>query len=237
MQQKEEFYFEGYKVIVTRKESRNMYLRISPKAELFISAPRGMEKARIEEFLQRKTDWILQKMKLIQQQAQNTPAKLEDGVKIPLWGKWYTLKLEYKGARSKVSVLEDRILMQCPENAKEEMVEKALLHFYSKELEKAIPQAFAKWEKVVGKFCMGVTIKNMRSRWGSCNVRTAQITLNVQLAKKPPECLDYVVVHELTHLWEANHGPNFKALMSRFYPDWKAVKKILNEGAPQEEMD
>ena len=86
------------------------------------------------------------------------------------------------------------------------------------------------WAGIMGVRPGKVTYRNMVSRWGSCNVKTGHITLNVQLGNHPPELLEYVIVHELCHLLEASHGPRFKALMTRYLPDWRKREKALHGG-------
>lgn len=97
---------------------------------------------------------------------------------------------------------------------------------------KAVVQAFvppliAKWESIIGVKAGKITYRNMTSRWGSCQPSTGRICINVRLALYPPECLEYVVVHELCHLLERGHGPRFHALMDAFLPDWKAIRAKL----------
>ena len=79
----------------------------------------------------------------------------------------------------------------------------------------------------------GVSIRQMKTRWGSCNVRTHHININLALAKKPPECLEYVVVHELTHILEPSHYAVFWGYMTQCYPNWKRVRKYLNDEVPE----
>lgn len=93
-----------------------------------------------------------------------------------------------------------------------------------------VPALVEKWAPAMGVVPGKLAYRNMVSRWGSCNVRTGRICINVQLAAHPPECLEYVVVHELCHLLEASHGPRFKALMDSFLPDWRAREAKLRGG-------
>lgn len=92
------------------------------------------------------------------------------------------------------------------------------------------PALIEKWAPIMGVSPGRIVYRNMVSRWGSCNVKTGRICINVQLAAHPPECLEYVVVHELCHLLEASHGPRFKALMDAFLPDWRAREAKLRGG-------
>lgn len=94
-------------------------------------------------------------------------------------------------------------------------------------VEAAAPSLVAEWEPVMGVRAGKIAYRNMTSRWGSCNPKTGRICLNIQLAKYPPECLEYVVVHELCHLLERGHGPRFKALMDAFLPDWRERRAKL----------
>lgn len=90
-----------------------------------------------------------------------------------------------------------------------------------------VPPLIAKWEPIMGVKAGKIAYRNMTSRWGSCQPSTGRICINVRLALYPPECLEYVVVHELCHLLERGHGPRFHALMDTFLPDWKAIRAKL----------
>ena len=100
-------------------------------------------------------------------------------------------------------------------------------------LKRDVEKLIAKWEPIMGVKASGVTIRQMKTRWGSCNVRTHHININLALAKKPPECLEYVVVHELTHILEPSHNAVFWGYMTQFYPNWKRVRKYLNDEVPE----
>lgn len=90
-----------------------------------------------------------------------------------------------------------------------------------------VPSLIAKWEPIMGVKAGKIAYRNMTSRWGSCQPSTGRICINVRLALYPPECLEYVVVHELCHLLERGHGPRFHALMDAFLPGWKAIRAKL----------
>ncbi|MGN0261406.1 MAG: M48 family metallopeptidase [Eggerthellaceae bacterium] len=91
-----------------------------------------------------------------------------------------------------------------------------------------VPPLVAKWEPIMGVKAGELAYRNMKSRWGSCQPSTGRICINIRLALFPPECLEYVVVHELCHLLEFGHGPRFKALMDAFLPNWREAKKKLS---------
>lgn len=105
--------------------------------------------------------------------------------------------------------------------------EQLLNEWYRGQLKQAIPPVMEKYERIIGVQAKEWRIKNMKTRWGTCNTVKARIWLNLQLAKMPTECLEYVVAHELTHLLEPSHNQRFYALMDGFYPDWRSVKKRM----------
>ncbi len=91
-----------------------------------------------------------------------------------------------------------------------------------------VPPLVAEWEPILGVKVKTLAYRNMRSRWGSCQPATGRVCINIRLALYPPECLEYVVVHELCHMLEPNHGAGFKELMGRVMPDWKQRERVLN---------
>ena len=105
--------------------------------------------------------------------------------------------------------------------------EEALKKEYREKLEQVVPGLIEKYTPVVGRAPSGYRFRLMKTRWGSCNVKTGMITLNLLLAAKPPECLEYVVVHEMTHLYTRYHDAVFYGYLDRFYPDWRRVRKLL----------
>lgn len=221
--------FEGYQVMIEQKKMKNIYLRVKDDGTLYVTAPRQISKERILQFLTEKQEWIKEHIQEKEKRAiERQKREYCSGEKVWLWGKEYILIVQEYGARSKVFIEENTITLMVPDGSSKEMRKRALDYLYKKELEKEIELAFGRYEPVVGKKHTSFTIRDMKTRWGSCNVKTAHISLNLKLATKPRECLDYVVVHELTHLWEANHGKGFHTRMDLYYPNWKAVKKILN---------
>ena len=100
-------------------------------------------------------------------------------------------------------------------------------------LKAAVEKLIQKYEPLMQGQVSGVTIRQMKTRWGSCNVKTHHININLALYEKGPECLEYVVVHELTHILEPGHNAVFWGYMTQFYPNWKRVRKYLNDEVPE----
>ena len=109
-----------------------------------------------------------------------------------------------------------------------EQREQALTNWYRQQLKAELPKLIQKWERVIGVKTNDWGVKKMKTRWGTCNTQAKRIWLNLELIKKPPHCLEYVVVHELVHLLERGHGDRFQAYMSKFMPDWRTYEHELN---------
>ena len=106
--------------------------------------------------------------------------------------------------------------------------EALLNEWYRRELSRAVPPLLARAESIVGKCAAEWHIKNMKTKWGTCNICAHRIWLSLHLAKYPLPCLEYIIIHELTHLWERYHNAHFKSLMDRFCPDWRERKKLVD---------
>ncbi|MCI6775229.1 M48 family metallopeptidase [Methanobrevibacter boviskoreani] len=221
-------------ITVEKKKIKNMYLRVvPPKGQVKISAPHSISREKIIQFAESKIDWIKEKQKqtiINSEKSKKQELKYIDGEKHYLWGKTYTLKIIKRTSKNKeVFIEDDNIYLPInSENNSFEKREKAMNEFYRKEIKNKIPEVLEKCVNVVGKRPNEWRVKNMKTRWGTCNTRDKRIWLNLQLAKKPMDCLEYVTIHELTHLYVPNHGKEFKEYMDIFCPNWKELKKKLN---------
>lgn len=101
---------------------------------------------------------------------------------------------------------------------------------YRELLQEMLPELFRKWEEILGVSCSKVTIRDTRSQWGSCSLRTKNISVSVWLGAFPKECVEYVVVHELAHLLEAGHNARFYGILDQYYPNWRSCRERLKRG-------
>lgn len=227
---KEKIIIENIPITLDRKKIKNMYLRvIPPKGEVKVSAPLFLSDADIADFIKSHKDWILKKQKQILENKIKAPLKYKNGEIHYLWGENYTLQL-IKNDKIKHAIVDKNkhvIYLPAPPRSTIEKREKVLNEFYRSEVQDTIPQLLEKCIRIVGKTPASVNVRKMKN-WGNCK-QDGRITLNLNLAKKDPICLEYVMIHELCHLIEFNHGKNFKKLMDNFCPNWKKIKKILNE--------
>ena len=227
---KEDIIIDDIQITLERKNIKNMYLRVlPPNGEVKVSAPLLLSDEDILEFIKSRRDWILKKQELILKNKIKAPLKYTTGEKHYLWGKEYLLQLIKNEKIKKVIVDKEKgiLYLPVPNRSTIEKREKILNDFYRKELQNAIPPVLSKCSKIVGKNPKDVSVRKMKN-WGNCK-KDGRITLNLNLAKKDPICLEYVMIHELCHLIEFNHGKKFKELMDKFCPNWKKIKKILNE--------
>jgi hypothetical protein len=171
----------------------------------------------------------LKKQKYIRENDIQPPIKYHNGEKHYLWGKEYTLQLISNENVKHVLIDEKKSMMYLPIGKRTSIKkrEKTINEFYRMQMQMAIPDVLDKCTKIVGRNPTDVNVRKMKN-WGNCK-QDGRITLNLNLAKKDPICLEYVMIHELCHLIEFNHGKKFKKLMDKFCPNWKEIKKKLNE--------
>ncbi len=146
-----------------------------------------------------------------------------------VWGLRYRLKVIERPGRAHFEVDGDRLLLYVPADSTPEDRRQLLDRWYRSQMRAAIPAVIAKWEPIVGVSVPKWSIRPMKTKWGSCNRETGHIWLNVELAKKHPDCLEYIVVHEMTHHLERNHGERFTNLMDKHLPDWRGRRDPLND--------
>ncbi|WP_458453609.1 M48 family metallopeptidase [Methanobrevibacter sp.] len=225
---KEKVLIEDIPITLYRKNIKNMYLRVMPpNGEVKISAPLFTSDNDIVNFVKSHKEWILQKQKLIEENEIKAPLKYTNGETHPLWGKEYAIQLIKNNVKNVLIDEEQRtIYLPVPKRSTIDKRKKILDEFYRKEVQKTIPEVLDKCTKIVGKYPKSVNVRKMKN-WGNCK-QDGRITLNLNLAKKDPICMEYVMIHELCHLIEFNHGKKFKKLMDTYCPNWKKIKKILN---------
>ncbi len=219
-------------ITLERKRIKNMYLRIlPPDGRVSVSAPMRMREEEIERFIRLKLTWIrLQQEKLMNRNTHQEQDYVT-GEEIYLWGKAYRLVLKETDGKGKVEVSGEEILLYVKKQSTREQRKKLLHTWYKKALEQEIPALLAGWEERIGVKANAFHIRDMKTRWGTCHIQKKEICLNLQLVKKSPSCLEYVLVHELVHLLEHSHNHVFKSYMSQFLPNWRSIRNELN-GAP-----
>lgn len=218
----------GIEVSVTKKPIKNMHLYVKPPdGRVEVSAPLMLNNESIEQFIRSKLDWIRRQKARIESLAQE--ASYASGEYFYLWGVRYCLSVNYGGKGYSLVLNQDKAILTVRGGSSAEKREQFINQWYRAALKAEIGRVLPKWELITGLHPDSWQIKNMITRWGTCNTQTRKIWLNLQLVKKAPECLEYVIVHELLHLKEKSHNEKFYILMDKYLPSWRETSRKLNE--------
>lgn len=214
---------------VVRKSIKNVHLSVyPPDGRVRISAPLHMELETIRVFAISKLAWIKSQQRKMLAQARETPREYLDRESHYVWGKRYLLKLVEKDAAPGIELKHSKLVLQQRPGTDETRRQEILDAWYREQIKAAMPELLEKWEPLTGVAAGQVFVQKMKTKWGGCSPASGNIRLNTDLAKKPPECLEYIVVHELAHLIEPTHNARFVALMDLFLPQWRHLKEMLN---------
>ncbi len=219
----------GIAVDVVLKDIKNVHLSVHPPTgRVRIAAPSRMHLDIIRVFAISKLGWIKQQQKKLREQERETPREYLDRESHYVWGKRYLLKLVEKDEAPQVKLDHNRILLRIRPSTSEEGKQAVLDAWYRENLKHAVALLIAKWEPLVKVKVGRFFVQRMKTQWGSCSPGSGSIRLNTDLAKKPRECLEYIVVHEMVHLLESTHNGRFIALMDSFVPKWQFYRDQLN---------
>ncbi len=215
---------------VVLKDIKNIHLSVyPPNGRVRISAPLRMDIDTIRVFAISRLGWIKQQQKKFQEQERETPREYLNLESHYVWGKRYLLKVVENDEVPSVE-LKHRKMVLCVRPGTDNKKKQAIIDsWYREQLKKAVPPLIARWEPLLGVKVERFFVQRMKTKWGSCNYKARNIRLNTELAKKPQECLEYVVIHEMAHLLEPTHNSRFIMLMDRFMPRWQFYRDKLNQ--------
>jgi predicted metal-dependent hydrolase len=219
----------GISVEVIKKDIKNVHLSVyPPTGKVRISAPLRMNLDTIRVFAISKLGWIRQQQRKVREQEREPLREYLDRESHYVWGKRYLLKVIAKDAAPQVELKHSQLVLQVRPAAGEERKQTILEDWYRAQLKAAIPPLIAKWEPLIRVKVGRFFVQRMKTKWGSCSPAAASIRLNTDLARKPRECLEYIVVHEMAHLLEPTHNSRFMAVMDLFMPAWRFHRTVLN---------
>lgn len=220
---------EGIHIDIERRMMRSMRLSVRRDGRVMLRIPLFLPEATARAFILQKWSWICRTRDNILRRERLKQAEYIAGEQHYLFGKPYTLQILYitSGAGS-VCMQDDTILMSCRPTATAEKRKELLLEFYRSQLRTMLVTLMEQWTAKLSEPDVTWTIRLMRAEWGSCTKQKRHLLFNLELARVPVAYIEYVVVHELTHLAVANHGPAFKFLMTQRLPDWRQLRKQLN---------
>ena len=216
-------------VDVVLKDIKNVHLSVHPPTgRVTISAPSRMNFDTIRVFAISKLGWIKQQQRKLQEQERETAREYLDRESHYVWGRRYLLKLSESEQSPSVELKHNRMHLRVRPGTDETKRHAIVEAWYREQVKQAVPPLVAKWEQSIGVKVQRIFVQRMKTKWGSCNHRARTIRLNTDLAKKPRECLEYLVVHELVHLLEPTHNARFIDLMDQFMPKWSFYRQRPN---------
>ena len=219
-----------FTIDVVRKSIKNMHLSVyPPTGRVRIAAPLNIDDATVKLFAISKLAWIKKNQRKFGQQERQSPRVFAQRESHYFEGRRYLLRVTEHQAPAKIIIkTKTYIDLFVRPNTSIEQRNNILNEWYRKQLKSQIPAMIAKWEKIIGVSISDWGVKQMKTKWGTCNIEQKRIWLNLELAKKPLHCLEYIVVHEIIHLLERHHNAHFLLLMEKYFPKWKYSKEELN---------
>lgn len=222
----------GIDVDVIYKDIKNLHIGVYPPlGRVRVAAPSRLEDDQVRLAVIQRLPWIKRQREQFKAAARQTEREMVTGESHYVWGLRRRLKVVERPGRTHFEVDGDRLMLYSPSNTTAEQRRSALDQWHRQQLREAIPVVIETWEQKLDVSVPKWTIRRMKTKWGSCNRETRHVWFNVELAKKHPDCLEYIVVHEMAHYFERNHGERFTTLMDKYLPDWRNRREQLN-GSP-----
>ncbi len=220
----------GVVLDVVRKDIKNIHLSVyPPTGRVRLAAPARMKLDTIRLFAIAKLGWIRQQQRKLSEQERESPREYVDRESHYVWGKRVLMKLVEVDAPASVQLRHTKLLVTVRPGTDHASRAAIVSNWYRQILKAEVPGLIATWAPRMGVEVNGFYVQQMKTKWGSCNPIARTLRLNTELAKKPKDLLEYVVVHEMLHLVEPTHGERFMALMERHYPKWREARVELNE--------
>lgn len=220
----------GIPIDIHKKNIKNMHLQIKPpNGQVVISAPLSMDDKAIEVYARTNLGWIKKQIEKFQQQPRSAKRQYVSGETMYILGKQYYLSFVPDSRKNSFKIQGNSIVLSMRKNSTVKQREKYIREQYRRLLKGEIEKILPKWEQITGLHCESWQIKYMITRWGTCNTEKKKLWFNLQLAQKPVECLEYVILHELIHLKERTHNSIFIAYMDMYMKNWREVRKELND--------
>jgi len=217
-------------VDVVLKDIKNVHLSVyPPTGRVRISAPSRMRLDRIRLFAISKLGWIKKHQKRLREQEREGRREYLDRESHYVWGRRFLLKVVEEAGAPGVQIRHGTLLLRVRPGAGDATREVVVAGWYRQTLKTAVRPLIEAWEPRLSVTVKRFFVQQMKTKWGSCNPRACTIRLNTELAKKPKECLEYIVLHEMLHLLEPTHSGRFTSLLDQFMPQWRHYRNVLND--------
>lgn len=219
----------GISVDVVYKSIRNLHIAVyPPNGHVRVSAPERLTEEAIRLAIIQRLPWIRKRIEQLRSAERQSEREMITGESHYVWGERLLLEVVETTERPSVAIRGSRLRLSVNPDTQAKKRQQILDAWYRVHLKAAIPGLIKKWEPIVGRNVEGWTVRRMKTKWGSCNPRTARLCLNLELAKKHPGCLEYIIVHEMTHLRERKHDERFVTLLDEYLQNWRALRDELN---------
>lgn len=220
----------GMRVEIVRKAIKNLHLGVyPPNGRVRVAAPIAVNDDAVRLAVVTRLPWIKRQQAGFKNQERQSPRQYVSGESHYVFGRRYRLLVVKDRSAPAVSIKNSRTLvLKVPSESDLSGREKVMLAWYRKQLRSAAAPLIEKWAELIGVPLPRSGIKRMKTKWGSCSIASGRIWLNLELAKKPPQCLEYIIIHELSHFLERNHNDRFIKLMDRHLPNWRTTRAELN---------
>ncbi len=218
------------KIYLKLKNIKNVHLSVNPPdGNVTLVAPIETRIEVARAYAISKLDWIRKQQKMFKEQSRENPLRYVERESHYLWGRRYLLSIRFCEKKPYVQLSNKEIILNVKREISREKYEEIMQDWYRWHLHAEVPKLITKWQDKLGVKVNRYFLHKMRTKWGSCNSKTRNIRLNTQLAKKPKDLLEYVVVHEIAHLLEPTHNQKFFNILQDFYPSWREARLELNE--------
>lgn len=216
-------------VEIVRKDIKNLHLGVyPPEGSVRISVPDHITNENVRLAVVSKLSWIKKQQEEFKKQPRQAEREYVSGESHYFEGRRYLLNvIEQSGKHALKLKNNAKMFIYVNPNTSRDNRALVVNSWYRQEIKKVIPVLLDKWQPIIGKQVDDWRVKKMKTKWGSCNIAAKRIWINLELAKKPPECLEYILVHELVHLHERHHNENFMRLMDKYLPNWRLSRDIL----------
>ncbi|MDS2171345.1 SprT family zinc-dependent metalloprotease [Nesterenkonia sp. CL21] len=227
----------GIDVDVIYKDIKNLHIGVyPPMGRVRVAAPQRLDDDQVRLAVIQRLPWIKRQRKELQDTPRQSEREMVTGESHYVWGVRRRLKVVERPGRAHLEVDGERLVLYTPADSTADRRRENLDQWYREQLREVLPDIIARWEAKLEVSVPKWTIRRMKTKWGSCNRETRHIWFNVELAKKHPDCLEYIVVHEMAHYFERNHGERFTKLMDGLLPDWRSRRDQLNGSPLAEEV-
>lgn len=216
-------------VDVVRKDIKNLHLSVHPPTgRVRIAAPQSLEIDAIRAYAISRIAWIRTNQKKLRAQLREPVRDYIDRESHFVWGERVLLQVIQTSGPPSVRLEHGSLILAARNELTRDERHRAIESWYREILRCAAEPLVATWETKLGVRSGNLFVQRMKTKWGSCNPQNGNVRLNTELGKKPLECLDYVILHELTHLLEATHSDAFFAILDRNLPQWRDIRRLLN---------